>query len=171
MAHPGDAGGYLVVGRIGRPHGVGGEVRFKILTDFPERLVPGKQVFIGEDREARTISGLRGSADSAILSLSGVTDREQASLLRNAFVYVPLSEVPDLPEGEFYTHELIGLEIRTETGEILGRVREVLYTGANDVLVVADDGGNERLLPAIDEVLISIDLENGTAEVRLIPGL
>lgn len=167
----GETGGYLVVGRIGGPHGVRGEVRFKILTDFPERLVPGKQVYLGEERERRTIAGLRGSGEKSILELSGVTDMVQAGLLRNQFVYVHISEVPDLPEGEIYSHDLIGLEIRTEAGERLGSVREILYTGANDVLLVVDEAGVERLLPAIDEVLLEIDLAERTAIVRLIPGL
>jgi 16S rRNA processing protein RimM len=171
MPAPGDTDGYLVVGRIGGPHGVRGEVRFKILTDFPERLVPGKRVYVGEGREVKSIAGLRGGDEHAILELAGVTDRFQAGHLRNQFVYVHISEVPDLPEGELYTHALIGLEVRTETGEPLGRIAEVLYTGANDVLVLVDENGNERLIPAIDDVLIGIDLEAGTAQVRLLPGL
>lgn len=172
MINPsGEPDGYIVVGRIGRPHGVRGEVRFKILTDFPERLVAGKQVFVGEDREPRTINGLRGGGEAVILALSGVADRTEAGLLRSNFVYVRLSEVPDLPEGEFYTHQLIGLEVRLESGESLGRITEILYTGANDVLVVIDEGGAEKLIPAIDDVLLSIDLDANQVQVRLLPGM
>jgi len=171
MARSGETDGFLVVGRIGKPHGVLGEVRIKILTDFPERLVIGKKVYVGESREPRTIDGLRGGGDKLILALSGVADRVEAGLLRSNFVYVHLSEVPELPEGEFYSHELIGLELHTEAGEALGRVREILYTGANDVLIVVDEAGNELLLPAIDDVLLSIDLEANRALVRLLPGL
>lgn len=171
IAGAGETGGYLVVGRIGGPHGVRGEVRFKILTDFPERLVPGKQVYLGEEHERWTIAGLRGSGEKSILQLSGVTDIVQAGYLRNQFVYVHISEVPDLPEGEMYTHNLIGLEVRTEAGEPLGSIREILHTGANDVLLLVNDAGEERLLPAIDDVLLEIDLEGKTAVVRLLPGL
>jgi 16S rRNA processing protein RimM len=114
---------------------------------------------------------LRGSGEKAILQLSGVTDIVQAGYLRNQFVYVHISEVPDLPEGEMYTHNLIGLEVRTEAGEPLGSIREILHTGANDVLLLVNDAGEERLLPAIDDVLLEIDLEGKTAVVRLLPGL
>lgn len=171
MARPGETDGYLVVGRIGAPHGVRGEVRFRILTDFPERLVAGKRIYVGESREERSIAGLRGAGENGILELDGVGDRFQAGHLRNQFVYVHVRDVPDLPEGEMYTHELIGLEVRTETGEGLGRIREILHTGANDVLIVSDEAGNERLLPAIDDVLIEIDLEARSVLVRLLPGL
>ncbi|HUF39014.1 MAG TPA: ribosome maturation factor RimM [Anaerolineales bacterium] len=171
MAGPDGPDDFIVVGRIGRPHGVKGEVRLKILTDFPERLVAGKQVYLGENKAPVTILGLRGAGDSLILSLAGVSDRIEAGLLRSTFVYVHLSEVPDLPEGEFYSHDLIGLEVITELGETLGRISEILYTGANDVLVVVGEGGIERLLPAIDDVILSIDLEASRVLVRLLPGL
>jgi 16S rRNA processing protein RimM len=171
MARSGETDGFLVVGRIGKPHGVQGEVRFKVLTDFPERLVIGKKVYVGEGREPRTIDGLRGGGEKIILALSGVADRVEAGLLRSNFVYVHLSEVPELPEGEFYSHELVGLEVHNEAGETLGRIREILYTGANDVFVVVDAAGNELLLPVIDDVLLSIDLEAKRVLVRLLEGL
>jgi 16S rRNA processing protein RimM len=171
MSGVGEPDDFLVVGRIGRPHGVQGEVRFKVLTDFPERLVPGKQVYVGDGREPRKISGLRGGGDYVILKIDGVEDRGQAGMLRSNFVYVRRSEVPSLGEGEFYTHELIGLKVETETGEVLGTISEILYTGANDVLLVLDETGGERLLPAIDDVLLSIELDAKRVLVRLLPGM
>ena len=161
---------FLVVGRIGRPHGVRGEVSFKVLTDFPERLVAGKTVFVGPDYREMTLAGRRGSLDRMILAFEGVRDRDAAGNLRSQLVHVRTAEVPALPDGEIYVHELIGMAVHTGDA-YLGEVVEILATGANDVLVIRTPGGEERLIPAIDQVLVEIDLENDRIRAELLPGL
>jgi 16S rRNA processing protein RimM len=76
-----------------------------------------------------------------------------------------------LPEGEFYYHELLGLSVLNETGESLGKVTEIIQTGANDVYVVTNAAGNEILLPAIAEVILDVDLDSKIIKVHLLPGL
>ena len=162
---------FLLVGRLGRPHGVRGEIQFRLLTGFPERLVSGKAVYIGEDHAEFRIAGLRGAAGKQILALHGLNGREQAARLRNSLVYVRTEGVPPLPEGEYYFHELIGMRVVSDNGSELGRLAEIIETGANDVFVVREEDGRERLLPAIDDVLLEIDPVQGTILVHLLPGL
>lgn len=162
---------FLLVGRVGRPHGVRGEVQFQVLTDFPERIVPGKRLLLGDDKKPYEVLTVRGSEERLILGLAGLADRDAAGLLRNELVFVPASEVPALPEGEYYLHELIDLPVQTEDGTLLGILTEILYTGANDVFVVEKEGGGELLLPAIDDVVLEVDIEKGRIVVRLLEGL
>ena len=77
----------------------------------------------------------------------------------------------ELPEGEFYYHELLGLSVMDETGESLGKVTEIMQTGANDVYVVTNEAGHEILLPAIAEVILDVDLDSKIMKVHLLPGL
>jgi 16S rRNA processing protein RimM len=76
-----------------------------------------------------------------------------------------------LPEGEYYHHQLIGLKVVSEQGKVLGKVTEILATGANDVYVVRAEIGPEILIPAADEFVRAVDLEHGELQVRLVPGL
>ena len=84
---------------------------------------------------------------------------------------VPLSMLPELPEGEYWPHQLIGCEVVTETGRSLGAVADVIGSPANDLWAAADDAGTETLIPAIREVVMSVDVVERRIEVREIPGL
>ncbi len=105
------------------------------------------------------------------LALRDVTTPEQAGRYRNQILSIAASETPELPEGAFYFHELLDLEVVDEAGNILGTLTEILETGANDVYVVTDSNGRELLLPAIPEVVMNVDLDAKKIEVRLLPGL
>jgi 16S rRNA processing protein RimM len=157
---------YIVVGKIRRPHGVHGELVMEVLTDFPERLRPGKKVFIGEAHRPMHIANVRPHNEGALISFTEYEVREEAGLLRNQFVYVPEAELPVLPDGEFYYHELFGLSVFTENGDRLGELTEVLETGANDVYVITAEDGHEILIPAIDEAIRSVDLKSRKMVVR-----
>jgi 16S rRNA processing protein RimM len=90
---------------------------------------------------------------------------------RNQWVYVKSSQVPPLPEGQHYQYELLGLDVVDENGNLLGKLVEVLETGANDVYVVRDDGGKEMLLPAIPSVILNLDMDSRLLRVHLLEGL
>jgi 16S rRNA processing protein RimM len=162
---------FLAVGQLRRPHGIRGEMQMVVLTDFPERLVPGFTVFLGEKHHQHQIRSVRPHKGLLLVAFNGYEDRTAVEVLRNLYVYVPLESAPELPEGEYYQHELLGLVVRTEKGTVLGPVVEILETGANDVLVVQMAGDREALLPLIDEVVLDVDLETGVMQVRLLPGL
>jgi len=95
---------------------------------------------------------------------------EDATELRGQFLEVPQSQIRPLPNGEYYQFQLLGLEVWTTEGELLGRIAHILPTGSNDVYVVPSKHG-ELLIPAIEDVVISIDLEKGRIVIELIEGL
>jgi 16S rRNA processing protein RimM len=105
------------------------------------------------------------------LVLSGVGDREAAEALRGKVVVVPASALEALPEGEFYWHQLVGCQVRGSDGTVVGTVRELMETGAHDVLVVEDAQGRRHLIPTADELVHAIDVEAGEIVVELLPGL
>lgn len=170
---PPTAGGpdFLVVGKVRRPHGVHGEVVAEIYTDFPERLSPKKAIYLGEKHVKLVIASQRPHNEGLLLGFEGVATPEQAGRYRNQILSIAALEVAELPEGEFYFHELLDLEVMNEAGDPLGTLTEILETGANDVYVVTDSSGRELLLPAIPEVVLNVDLDAKTMKVHLLLGL
>lgn len=169
---PDELHGRLAVARVVAPHGIRGEVKAELLTDFPERFRRLKRVFVGASD--RTLHLVRHRLDEdgrfVYLSFAEITDRTAAEALRNQLLTIPESEAMPLPEGHYYVYQIIGLWVITDTGEALGRVRDVLHTGANDVYVI-DGPRGEVLLPAIPEVILNVDLERGILRVHLLEGL
>lgn len=161
---------YLAVGRIAAPHGVRGEVEVEIHTDFPQRFVPEARFLVGERKVAMTVERVRPFKKRLLIKFREIVDRTAAERMRGAWIHVPIEEAWPLEEGEYYEHEIVGLEVWTETGEYLGVVDHIIYTGANDVYVVVGPKG-EVLLPAIEEVIREIDLERERMTVHLLPGL
>jgi 16S rRNA processing protein RimM len=162
---------FLAVGRLRRPFGLRGEIFMEVLTDFPERLKPGLRVFVGPQHSSLHIRSCRWHRNRLLIAFEGYTNRDEIGELRNQNVTVLTSERPELPEGEYYHHQIIGLRVLTEEGEQLGRLAEILETGANDVYIVRNETGGEILLPAIETVIVSIDLARDEILVNLIPGL
>jgi len=163
---------YLAVGQLRRPHGVRGEIRMEVFTDFPERLQPGRTVYVGPRRLPLRLASVRWHNEVLLVAFEGYADRDRVGLLRNMLVSVPADDAPPLPEGEFYYHQILGLTVVTDEGETLGKITEIMETGANDVFIVQpEDGGREILLPDTDEVVLAIDVEAGTMTVHLLPGL
>jgi 16S rRNA processing protein RimM len=160
--------GFVTVGRVLGARGVRGELRIEPLTDFPERFQRGAQLWIGGARYIVRLSRMHRGA--LLLQLEGVDTRGEADALRGLLLELPEAAVAELGEGQYYRHHIIGLEVVSTAGEALGRVAEIVETGANDVYAVRNDEG-ELLLPAIDDVIKQIDLERGRMVVELIPGL
>ena len=151
---------FLAVGRLRKSHGLDGEMTMDVLTDFPERLEKGKVVLVGESRREMTFHSIRPKNKEVLVSFVGITDPEMANTLRNAYVYVRVDEIPKLPEGEFYFHQLLGMKVVDAHGDGLGTLVEILETGANDVYVIKNEIDNtEILLPAVDEFVLRVDLE------------
>ncbi len=162
---------YLAVGLLRRPHGLRGDILFTVTTDFPERLRPGTVVFFGDDKREMKITRRRPHNDGIIFGFEGISTPEQAAKYTGKTVFVPAEGRPPLPEGEYYHHQIIGLEVFDEAGASLGVVSEILETGANDVYVVKNPAGRELLLPALEQVVLEIDLERKFMKVHLLPGL
>lgn len=162
---------YLAIGYLRRPHGVQGEIIMDLHTDFPDRIKSGRKVYIGEKYESFTIGSARVHANGLLIKLRGFDSPETAGRFRNQWVYVKSSEVPALPEGQHYKHEMIGLTVMTDDGNKLGILNEVLETGANDVYVVIKENGKEVLLPAIPDVVIELNMDDRVMTVHIIDGL
>jgi 16S rRNA processing protein RimM len=165
------ASGFLVVGKLRRAHGVRGEMVMDIYTDFPERLRTGLVVFVGEERQPQRIRSRRPAAETLLIAFDGFNSPESVASLRNQFVYVRTEDRPPLPEGEYYHHEILGLQVISEDGRNLGKLVEILSSPANDVYVVQPAAGPEILLPALKSVILEVDLPNGQMRVHLLPGL
>jgi 16S rRNA processing protein RimM len=116
------------------------------------------------DWQAMKVAGWRPQGSDWVVKLDGVDDRDAAERLDGWFFGVPQGELPQAAPGEFYWAELIGLEVRNEAGESLGKVDSLLETGAHDVLVVRD-GETERLLPFVEQVVQSVDAVSGCIRV------
>jgi 16S rRNA processing protein RimM len=162
---------YLAVGYLRRPHGLRGDLLMEVHTDFPERLQPGVKVFIGNGHAPLTITRVRTHNNGLIIGFRGVETPEAAGRYRNAVVSVPIKDRPALPEGKYYHHQLVGLRVDADSGETLGLLTEIVVTGANDVYVVTNESGQQLLLPAIEPVILGVDIKAGVLKVHLIPGL
>jgi len=156
---------------VTRPHGVRGEVRVRIHTDEPERFSWLETVWVGDENPSpMVVENARLHQGIIILKLKGCDTRSQAEALRNQWLQVRVEEALTLDEGEFFYYQLVGLQVETTAGEILGQVHEILQTGANDVFVVRGPGG-ELLLPDIPQVILEIDPQGGRVVVQVPAGL
>jgi 16S rRNA processing protein RimM len=162
---------YLVVGFLRRPHGVHGEIIMDVHTDFPDRLTPGKSFFVCESRRPMDLVQVRNHAKGMLVKFEGVDSPEQAGVFRNQWLFVKTTEVPPLPEGQLYQHQLLGLDVVDDRDRALGQLTDIIETGANDVYVVTDRDGREVLLPAIPEVILDVDPVRRLMRVHLLDGL
>ena len=161
---------FLAVGRVVAPRGVRGELKVRPETEDAHRFALLDEVLLGEQRRPFAVRGVRFFGGLVLLRLEGVNDREQAEARRGAVVWIPQEQGLALEEGQYYYHQIEGLTAVTVEGEVLGRVIQVLPTGANDVYVVRGDR-QDILLPAIRDVIAQVDLEAGRLVVRLLEGL
>lgn len=174
-ARAGGAPDLIVVGRLGGPHGLGGEMRLVPETDFPERLRPGRRVALCPDQgeplwtKIRGVRPLKGS--TLLLAAVGVDTPEAARRFLGGTLRVAAADLPPLPPGTYYHHQLVGLTVLAPDGAVVGRLTEVLPTGANDVYVVARPVGRPVLIPAIRDAVEAIDLAAGTVRLRPLAGL
>jgi 16S rRNA processing protein RimM len=159
----------VVVGRVTRAHGVKGEVAVLVLSEVPERFAPGAVVHL-EGGGPLTIESSRPHRGRLLVKFREVADRDAAEALRSRVLVVPESASPELPEGSWWDHQLVGCHVITESGRSLGEVREVIHTPANDVWS-AVVGETETLVPALREVVVSVDVAARRIVVRDIPGL
>ena len=162
---------WIAVGRITRAHGVKGEVAVQPLSEVETRFEPGSRLLLEEnDGDSLTVAEVRSHRGRLLVTFEEVRDRDRAEALAGAFVFVPASSAPALPEGEYWTHELVGCDVLTEEGRALGPIREIIHTSANDVWVTGGDE-EETLIPALKDVVKRVDLPARRVIVRDVAGL
>ena len=163
----------VVVGRIGRPHGVRGEVTVEVRTDDPDlRFAPGAVLRTEPaDRGPLTVAGRRWNGQVLLLLIDGVDSREAAEELRNTELHVPLAELPALEDPDvYYDHQLVGLAARLPDGTELGTVGAVRHEGA-DLLVVRRVEGGELLVPFVTAIVPTVGVPGGVVVVDPPEGL
>lgn len=158
----------LRVGRVGKPHGLRGEVTVAPSTDDPEVRFSAGSVLLTDpaERGPLTVTGSRHSAGMLVVAFAGVGDRTAAEALRGTVLQVE-AEVLAEPEDEddFYDHQLIGLSVRSVDGTLLGEVTGVMHPPASPVLEVRRTDGTEELVPFVKAIVPEVDLATGTLTV------
>ena len=168
-ADAGSTEGRIAVGRINSTWGLRGHVKVTALSSNPQRFEPGAVLFVrGEPRRILEVAYPRGYP---CIVFEGYRNATAADALRGALIEIAEEELPALPEGEFYVHDLVGLAVVDADGDAIGQLAEVLRTGANDVYLVRREGARDLLIPAIPEVILNVDPAAGRMRIELLPGL
>ena len=161
---------YLEVGKVTNVHGLNGEVKVQPWADSPEFLCQFKTLYVDEAHFPMTVQRARVHKNMVIIKFEGPTDVPSALSLRNAILYIDRSDV-DLPEGAFFLADIYGLEVRdAATGEVLGKIADVLTLPANNVYVVKG-GPRELMIPAVPQFIAETNVEGGYLRVNLMEGL
>ena len=161
---------YLEVGKVTNVHGLMGEVKVQPWADSPEFLCQFKTLYVDEAHFPMTVQRARVHKNMVIIKFEGPTDVPSALSLRNAILYIDRSDV-DLPEGAFFLADIYGLEVRdAATGEVLGKIADVLTLPANNVYVVRG-GARELMIPAVPQFIAETNEEGGYLRVNLMEGL
>lgn len=164
----------VVVGRIGRPHGIRGEVTVEVRTDSPVlRFAPGSVLATEPARLGPlTVTAARWHSGRLLLVVEGLHDRNGAEALRGAILSAEVddADVPEDPE-EFFDHQLRGLAVATIAGVPIGTIDDVIHLPSQDLLSVRREDGREVLVPFVTEIVPEIDIDAGRVLVDLPPGL
>jgi 16S rRNA processing protein RimM len=166
----------LVVGRVGRPHGLRGEVTVEVRTDDPDRRFAVGAVLVTDpgDRGPLTVTASRWHSGRLLVRFAGCADRDGAEALRDTVLAIDTADLEPLDDpDEFYDHELIGLRVETALGAVVGTVADVLHHG-QDVLVVEGGGqrsGREILIPFVAALVPDVDVTAGRVVIDPPPGL
>ena len=162
----------LQVGRIANTHGLSGEVKVTPWTDYPNDFERLGTVYtdISGGRVTLSILEVRYQKSNLIVKFSGVDSIEQAERLKSQILYVDRAQLGE-PEKGHYICDLLGVSVVTDKGAALGKITDVINTGANSVYVVTPEQGRDILLPVIPDVVKSVDIDEEIAVVHLIDGL
>ncbi|AVX20486.1 MULTISPECIES: ribosome maturation factor RimM [Carboxydocella] len=165
---------FIAIGKIVNTQGHRGEVRVIPMTDFPERFYEMEEVLVQQNGKTRAfhIDSARPHKQFIIVKFREIVDMNAAERLKDAYIVITRDQLKELPPDTWYIHDLLGMTVITDTGEKIGTLVDVFSTGANDVYVVKPaDGGKDILLPAIKDVILSVDTVTKTMTVYLMPGL
>ncbi|MBQ2836358.1 MAG: 16S rRNA processing protein RimM [Clostridia bacterium] len=162
----------LEVGQIVNTFGIKGEVKVTPFTDDINRFDDLKKVYVKTRKESKLykVENARYHKNMVLLKLEGIENPEQAELLKNAYLEIDREDAIPLEEGQYFIVDLIGLDVYTDEGQLLGKVDDIYNTGANDIYVVKDELGKQILLPGIKDVIKEVKLDDRVI-VHLIPGL
>ena len=164
---------YLEIGQIVNTFGIKGMVKVKPFTDNIERFSNLEKIYI-KNKSGQTeykIQEVKYHKNMVLIKFEGIENPEQADLLRNSYLIVDRETEEPLEAGRYYIVDMIGLDVFTDDNEYLGKLEDIYNTGSNDIYAVKNELGKQVLLPAIEDVIKNIDMDNKKVIVHLIPGL
>ena len=163
----------LQIGQIVNTFGIKGMVKVKPFTDDIRRFDELKNVYVErkDNQMEYEIEEVKYHKDMVLIKFKGIDKIEQAELLRNSYLSISRDSVEELEEGRYYIVDMLGLEVYTDEQILLGTLEDIFNTGSNDIYVVKNKEGKQILLPAIQDVIKQIDMENKKIIVHLLPGL
>lgn len=162
----------VAIAFINKAWGVKGEVTAEPLTEFPQRFGQLKRVTVATARQdiELNVEWTKKHSGKIVFKFKEINNRDDAQRLRNSYIEIEKSEVFELPEGNYYQFELIGLDVHDSGQGYLGKIDNIWEYPTNDILVIRSDRGR-LLIPAIKEIVKRVDLENKKLEVTLLPGM
>jgi len=164
----------VAIGKVVRVHGLRGDVRVRSLSDVPDRFTTLTQVTVegpGGVRRPLAVRAVRPIGTDYLVSFEGIETPEAATPLVGSLLQIEEDQAAPLPDGQYYQHDLVGMDVRTEVGLPLGTLADILPTGANAVFVVRGADGREHLIPATKEVVRAVDVPGRQMTIRQVPGL
>ena len=164
---------YFEIGQIVNTNGLKGFVKVKPFTDDIKEFETFETIYVQKKTELIEfkIESVRYAKNMVLLKLKGIDDIDSAEALRNLYIKVSREQLPELQENSYYIVDLLECEVVTVEGKILGKMDDVFNTGSNDIYVVKNEKGKQILLPAIKEVIKTIDIPNRKITVKLMEGL
>lgn len=164
---------YLEIGQIVNTFGIKGQVKIVPFTDDITRFDELKEIYVEKKNELKLfqIEQVNYKKNMVILKLKGIETVEEAEKLRNCYLKIDRKDAKKLPKDTYFIVDLLGLDVYTDEGKLLGKVDDIYNAGSSDIYVVKDELGRQILLPAIKDVLKEVDLENQKIIVHLIKGL
>lgn len=164
---------FLEIGQIVNTFGIKGMVKVKPFTDDITRFDRLKNVYveIHKSKNQYEIQEVKYHKDMVLIKFKGIDKIEDAEALRNAYLKVDRKDEPELEEGTYYIVDLLGLDVYSDEGNLLGKVDDIYNTGSSDIYVVKNELGKQILLPGIPEVIKDVNLDEGIIVVHIIKGL
>ena len=164
---------YLEIGQIVNTFGIKGQVKIVPFTDDITRFDELKEIYVEKKNELKLfqIEQVNYKKNMVILKLKGIETVEEAEKLRNCYLKIDRKDAKKLPKDTYFIVDLLGLDVYTDEGKLIGKVDDIYNAGSSDIYVVKDELGKQILLPAIKDVLKEVDLENQKIIVHLIKGL
>ena len=164
---------FLEIGQIVNTFGIKGIVKVKPFTDDITRFDDLERVYVETNKTKKEyeIEEVKYHKDMVLIKFKGIEKVEDAELLRNAYLKVNRNDEPELDEGTYYIVDLIGLDVYSDEGNLLGKIDDIFNNGSADIYVVKDELGKQLLLPAISDVIKEINLEEKKVIVHILKGL
>ena len=164
---------YFEIGQIVNTFGIKGQVKVTPFTDDMERFEELKTIYVEKKKQLQEfeIEQVKYQKNLVILKLKNIEDMNTAEKLKGCYIKIQRKDARKLPEGTYFIADIIGSAVITDDGKTLGKVEDIYNTGSSDIYVVKDELGKQILLPAIKEVILSVDVEKQIVKVHLLEGL